>query len=74
MYKNIEDARAYAKQYMKERRAWYHEHGLCAECGKEDARTMIGKYICFDCYERKKGHMPEVNIEPKKEKKICIYP
>lgn len=74
MYKNIEDARAYARQYMKERRAWYHEHGLCAECGKEDARTMIGKYICFDCYERKNGHMPEVNIEPKKKRKYVYIP
>ena len=73
-WKNIEDKRAYQRQYNKERRAWFHEHGLCARCGKEDARTMIGKYICFDCYEQKYGHMPEVNIEPKKKRRRVHTP
>lgn len=67
-YKNIEDRRAYHKQYMKERREWYAAHHWCTECGKEDARTMIGKRICFDCYEKKAGHPPIINIEPKKKK------
>lgn len=64
-YKNIEDRRAYHRQYMRERREWLAVHHLCTECGKEDARTMIGKRICFDCFERDKGHPFEINLEPK---------
>lgn len=54
-YKNIEDNRAYHRQYMKERRQWYKEHHCCTECGKQDARTLIGKRCCFDCLEKRTG-------------------
>lgn len=64
-YKNIKDRRAYHRQYMRERREWLAAHHLCTECGKEDARTMIGKKICFNCFERNKGHSPKINLEPK---------
>lgn len=67
-YKNIEDRRTYHKQYMKERREWYAAHGWCTECGKEDARTMIGKTLCFDCFVKKWGHEPIVRLDPKKKK------
>lgn len=67
-YKNIEDRRAYHRKYMQERRQWYIAHHLCSECGQEDARTMIGKRMCFDCYEKRTGHPPVVSIEPKRKK------
>lgn len=54
-YKNIEDRRAYHRQYQKERRQWYKEHHYCTECGKQDARTLIGKRYCFDCLEKRTG-------------------
>ena len=47
-YKNIEDKRTYHRQYMKDRRAFFRQHHLCTECGKEDAYTMNGHPRCFD--------------------------
>lgn len=68
-YKNIEDRRAYQKQYMRERREWYKEHGWCTACGKEDARTMIGKTLCFDCFVKKWGGMNRLScLTPKRKK------
>lgn len=69
-YKNIEDRRAYQRQYMRERREWLAKHHVCTECGKEDARTMIGKRLCFNCLEKRRGHPLEIDvgIEPKQKK------
>lgn len=53
-YKHVEARRAYHRAYMRERRQWYRAHGLCAECGREDAYTMSGHYRCFDCLERRR--------------------
>lgn len=53
-YKSIEDRRAYHRQYMKERRNLFREHGFCAECGKEDAYTMNGHYRCFECQDKRR--------------------
>lgn len=66
-YKNIEDRRAYHREYMKERRAWLRSHHMCTECGKQDARTLIGKMRCFDCLEKHRGHpLPEFIIKDTK--------
>lgn len=64
-YKFADDRRAYHREYMRERRAWFRAHGMCTECGKQDARTMIGKRTCFDCLEKASGHPPKINIEPR---------
>ena len=53
-YKNIEDRRAYHRQYMQERREWFVKHNCCSECGKQDAYTIGGKRRCFDCTEKEK--------------------
>lgn len=64
-YKNAEDRRAYHRQYMRERRAWYKQHGLCTECGKEDAYTMVGRPRCFECQQKHRKH-PVEYIKPDK--------
>lgn len=64
-YKNIEDRRAYKRQYMREHRAWLKTHHLCTVCKQEDARTLIGKPLCFDCFEKKYGHPPRYSVEDK---------
>lgn len=69
-YKNIEDKRAYRREYMRERRAWLRAHHFCTECGNEDALTMGGKALCQDCFERKHGHPPVICVEVPK-KRIC---
>ena len=46
-YKSIEDRRTYHREYMQERRAFYREHHLCTECGREDAYTLNGHPRCF---------------------------
>lgn len=69
-YKNVEDRRAYHRQYMRERREWLMAHHLCSECGQQDAYTMTGKRCCFDCLEKRRGHPLEIDfdIKPKQEK------
>lgn len=67
-YKNIEDKRAYKRKYMREHRAWLKAHGLCTICKQEDARTIIGKPLCFDCFVKKYGHEPIVRLDYKKKK------
>ena len=68
-YVNIEDKRAYHRQYMKERREWLMAHHLCAECGQQDAYTMIGKRCCFDCLEKRRGHPLEMDFDIKPKQK-----
>lgn len=33
----------------------------CVRCGSQDARTLIGKPLCFDCCERKSEEMRKVD-------------
>ena len=65
-YKNIEDRRAYQRQYMRERRAFFRQHHLCTECGKEDAYTMAGHTRCFD-HTHYRHRTPMEYIKPEKE-------
>lgn len=67
-YKNIEDRRAYHREYMRERRQWFTEHHLCTECGRQDALTMMGHRICSDCYEKRNGHLFVLPVEPKQKR------
>ena len=60
-YANIEDRRAYHREYMRERREWFAAHLVCTECGKEDAYTMVGKRHCAECLEKRRGHPLEIN-------------
>ncbi len=64
-YKNIEDRRAYHKQYMKERRAWFKSLHFCTECGKQDAYTLNGRNRCYECSEK---HNKQSNTERHKER------
>ena len=54
-YKNIEDKRAYHRQYMKETRQWLKEHHFCTECKRQDAFTLAGRRYCADCSEKEKA-------------------
>lgn len=65
-YKNIEDKRAYHRQYMRERREFFRQHHLCTECGKEDAYTMNGHPRCFE-HTHYRHKSPMEYIKPEKE-------
>ena len=67
MYKNIEDKRAYHRQYMRERRSLYRQHHLCTECGKEDAYTIAGHSRCFE-HTHYRRQTPIEYIKPEKVK------
>jgi hypothetical protein len=65
-YKNIEDRRTYHREYMREYRKWLSNHHFCAECKKQDAYTLAGRYRCFECTEkRRKTEWEAVEIETK---------
>lgn len=51
-YKNIEDNRTYHRKYMREYRKMLKENKMCVCCGKQDAFTLIGKKICYECLEK----------------------
>lgn len=68
-YKNIEDKRAYHRQYMAERRAFFREHHLCTECGQEDAYTLAGRPRCFE-HSHYRRHAPIEYIEPEKPPRV----
>ena len=40
------------KQYLKERREWLHQHHFCTSCKKQDARTLMGKWECYECSQK----------------------
>ena len=42
-YKNIEDKRAYNREYDQKRRIWFKTHKCCTECGKQDALHLWGE-------------------------------
>lgn len=63
-YKNAEDRRAYHRKYMQERREWYKSHRMCAECGKQDAYTLGGRYLCYECNSKhriREGYEPTID-------------
>lgn len=65
-YKNIEDKRAYHREYMKERRQWLKDHHMCTECGNQDAYTLNGRLRCYDCNEKhNKSNVKNVTEERK---------
>ena len=68
-YANIEDRRAYHRKYMRERREWFVAHHFCVDCGKEDAYTMVGKRLCFECLEKRRGHPIETNSDIEQKRK-----
>ena len=53
-YKNIEDKRAYNREYDQKRRIWFKIHKCCTECGKQDAFTLMGRRRCYECKEKQK--------------------
>ena len=55
MWKDKDARRAYIREYMRETRAFYHSRGRCAECGKEDAYTIGGRYYCAECSEKRRA-------------------
>lgn len=68
-YKNIEDRRAYHREYMKEHRRWMKEHYMCTECGKQDAYTLNGRARCYECNE--KHNKINTKYNNSEEKKKC---
>ena len=67
-YKNVDERRAYHREYMRERRAWLREHHFCTECKTQDAYTLAGRGKCFDCAHRRRK-TPIEYITAEKEKK-----
>lgn len=53
-YKNMEDRRAYHSEYMRERRKWFKEHKCCTECGEQDAYTLGGRSMCYECNKKRR--------------------
>ena len=53
---------------MKAMRHLHRSFGLCADCGKEDAYTMAGRYRCFECNEKHRKHPTEF-IRPERPQK-----
>jgi len=68
-YKNIEDKRTYHRKYMKERRDWFKSYHFCTECGKQDAYTIGGRRLCFDCNEKFKSRKPTEEVYQRKREK-----
>ena len=63
-FKNVEDRRAYLKKYMRERRKWLKDHKCCTQCKKQDAYTLNGRSLCYECnkkYRVRHGYPPEVD-------------
>ncbi len=36
--------------------AWLVKNHWCARCGRQDARTLSGKYLCFSCAEKERQY------------------
>lgn len=51
-YKDIEQERAYHREYMRERHKWLKDHHFCTECKKQDAYTLAGRYRCYECTQK----------------------
>lgn len=51
-WKDIEDKRAYQREYMQAQRRLLRGLGLCVECKQKDAYTMAGRRLCAECAER----------------------
>lgn len=66
-YKNIEDRRKYHREYMREYRQAFKENKMCVCCGKQDAFTLIGRKICYECLEK---YHEKTGYTFKKPKKI----
>ena len=47
--KTPEEKRAYYREYMKERRNAYKEHGQCVQCGRN---TLKGHTLCKLCNDK----------------------
>lgn len=70
-YKNHEDHRAYHREYMRERRAMFKKHGLCCECGREDAYTLAGRRACEACQNKRRIH--PFTKEDRRLLELCIF-
>ena len=71
-YKNIEDNRTYHRKYMREYRKMLKENKMCVCCGKQDAFTLIGKKICYECLEKYHKRRGYGFKKPKKVKQQTI--
>lgn len=74
------------RQYDKETYEWLKEHHLCTKCKKQDAYTLIGRILCYECscknidrvkkrYRDKKVHIlikEKERNEHLKQHGICI--
>lgn len=47
--KTKEEKRAYYREYMRERRESYKEHGQCVQCGKPREEN---KTLCSECLKK----------------------
>lgn len=67
-YKNPDDRRVYHRQYMRDRREILKKYHMCADCGKQDAYTLNGRYRCFECNEKhRKSETDLIKIEKERE-------
>lgn len=48
-YHRTEAYRAYQRRYKAEQRAFAKAHHRCAQCLRQDAYTLNGRYYCADC-------------------------
>lgn len=67
-YKDIEDKRAYHREYMRETRKWLKNRGYCMDCGKRDAFTLGGKCRCAECSERHSAYKRDRTAENEKHR------
>ena len=69
-YKNIEDRRAYHREYQREYRKWLKEHHFCRDCQKQDAYTLAGRTYFFDCAEKGRIKKENARKDPIKKEKM----
>lgn len=59
-----------AEMTLAEFRALRKKAGICRDCGKEDAYTMIGRTYCFDCAEKQRLAKAKARKDPEKRQKM----
>lgn len=50
-----------ALKYNRERYHWFKQHHFCTNCSKQDAFTLNGRTLCFECREKKKIQKSQKN-------------
>lgn len=64
------DKKDMKRQYNKETYEWLKEHHLCTKCKKQDAYTINGKVLCYECSLKRNKQLKKYNLEHKEKARI----